>query len=253
MDKYSMEVYALWLLSNSIESFGASERRFDLNGDHVLDFEELKRMMEILGTADSPGAQGDDPTGGRGLRRHHQLQGVVVLLDSSQFLLIFKKARDGELSTDGGLSALARLTSIDVEKAGVGGAKSFFEAKAMELNRGNRFEEDQQEQLAKDRRGGAKEAPGCVYGEGELLQERRRHVGCATAQHAHAAAIHVVASQASAPPPPSRCYTAFNNHVTQSIFLIKQTRIVPCSADSQVPPGSAERMAAERCLIYIFE
>ncbi|KAH7958732.1 hypothetical protein HPB49_004388 [Dermacentor silvarum] len=24
-------------------------RRFDLNGDHVLDFEELKRMMEILG------------------------------------------------------------------------------------------------------------------------------------------------------------------------------------------------------------
>ncbi|KAH7958731.1 hypothetical protein HPB49_004387 [Dermacentor silvarum] len=73
---------------------------------------------------------------------------LTVVMRSSQFLLIFKKARDGELSTDGGLSALARLTSIDVEKAGVGGAKDFFEAKAMELNRGNRFEEEiKQEQL----------------------------------------------------------------------------------------------------------
>lgn len=38
-------------------------------------------------------------------------------------------ARDGELSTEGGLAALARLGSIDVSKTGVSGAKNFFEAK----------------------------------------------------------------------------------------------------------------------------
>ncbi|XP_050025730.1 EF-hand domain-containing protein D2 [Dermacentor andersoni] len=123
-----------------IKEYEKHFKKFDLNGDHVLDFEELKRMMEILGAPQT----------------HLALKEMIRQVDEDydgtinfrEFLLIFKKARDGELSTDGGLSALARLTSIDVEKAGVGGAKNFFEAKAMELNRGNRFEEEiKQEQL----------------------------------------------------------------------------------------------------------
>lgn len=54
-----------------------------------------------------------------------------------QFLLIFKKARDGELSSDSGLLTLARMTSIDVSTAGVSGAKNFFEAKAKVLTDSN--------------------------------------------------------------------------------------------------------------------
>lgn len=48
-----------------------------------------------------------------------------------QFLLIYRKARLGELSADSGLGQLALLTEIDVDKAGVGGAKNFFEAKVI--------------------------------------------------------------------------------------------------------------------------
>lgn len=46
-----------------------------------------------------------------------------------QFLLIYRKARAGELIEESGLSQLAALTEIDVEEVGVGGAKTFFEAK----------------------------------------------------------------------------------------------------------------------------
>lgn len=46
-----------------------------------------------------------------------------------QFLLIFRKAAAGELAEDSGLSALARLSEIDVSTEGVKGAKTFFEAK----------------------------------------------------------------------------------------------------------------------------
>jgi hypothetical protein len=46
-----------------------------------------------------------------------------------QFLLIYRKARAGELQQDSGLSQLARLTEVDVDEVGVSGAKHFFEAK----------------------------------------------------------------------------------------------------------------------------
>lgn len=44
-------------------------------------------------------------------------------------MLIFRKANAGELVEESGLSKLAKLTEIDVEQVGVGGAKNFFEAK----------------------------------------------------------------------------------------------------------------------------
>ncbi|KAL3227891.1 hypothetical protein MRX96_003841 [Rhipicephalus microplus] len=91
----------------------STSRSSTLTATTCLDFEELKRMMEILGAPQT----------------HLALKEMIRQVDEDfdgtinfrEFLLIFKKARDGELSTDGGLSALARLTSIDVEKAGVGG------------------------------------------------------------------------------------------------------------------------------------
>lgn len=46
-----------------------------------------------------------------------------------QFLLIYRKARAGELESDSGLGQLARLTEVDVDEVGVTGAKNFFEAK----------------------------------------------------------------------------------------------------------------------------
>ena len=44
-------------------------------------------------------------------------------------MLVFRKARAGELDENSGLGQLAKLAEIDVEKVGVNGAKEFFEAK----------------------------------------------------------------------------------------------------------------------------
>lgn len=46
-----------------------------------------------------------------------------------EFLLIYRKAAAGELTEESGLNQLARLTEINVDEVGVGGAKNFFEAK----------------------------------------------------------------------------------------------------------------------------
>lgn len=46
-------------------------------------------------------------------------------------MMVFRKARAGELEEDSGLSQLVRLTEIDVEKVGVNGAKEFFQAKVI--------------------------------------------------------------------------------------------------------------------------
>ena len=48
-----------------------------------------------------------------------------------QFLLIYRKAKAGELAEESGLNQLAMLTEINVEEVGVGGAKNFFEAKVI--------------------------------------------------------------------------------------------------------------------------
>lgn len=50
-------------------------------------------------------------------------------LSFREFLLVYRKARAGELQADSGLSQLAKLTEVDVDSVGVNGAKEFFEAK----------------------------------------------------------------------------------------------------------------------------
>lgn len=55
-------------------------------------------------------------------------------------MLIFRKARAGELEAGSGLSELARLTEVDVDEVGVGGAKQFFDAKIKQQTESNKFE-----------------------------------------------------------------------------------------------------------------
>ena len=96
---------------------------------------ELKYMMEKLGHPQT----------------HVALKEMIKEIDEDQdekisfreFLLIFRKAARGELSSGGnrsiiqifhlftslGLSQLASTTNVDVQKEGVGGAKNFFDAK----------------------------------------------------------------------------------------------------------------------------
>jgi len=54
-------------------------------------------------------------------------------------MLIFKKARDGTLTVDG-LTKIAN--TCDVSQEGVGGAKSFFEAKAKQQADAAKFENE---------------------------------------------------------------------------------------------------------------
>ena len=54
--------------------------------------------------------------------------------------MIFRKANAGELEDGSGLSELARLTEVNVDEVGVGGAKQFFDAKIREVAASNKFE-----------------------------------------------------------------------------------------------------------------
>lgn len=63
----------------------------------------------------------------------------LVDLSTHKNNLCYRKARAGELITDSGLDAFARLTEINVDQVGVNGAKNFFEAKIEELAKSNKF------------------------------------------------------------------------------------------------------------------
>jgi len=125
-----------------IKDFTATFKKYDVNCDNFIDFEELKRMMEKLGEPQT----------------HLTLKAMIREVDEDrdekinlrEFLLIFRKAAAGQLQLGSGLGALASLTSVDVTKEGVGGAKNFFEAKIDALTRCSQFEEEiKQEQEQK--------------------------------------------------------------------------------------------------------
>ena len=63
----------------------------------------------------------------------------ILALFHIKFVLIFKKARDGTLQIEG-LKTIAQ--TCDVSTEGVKGAKSFFEAKANEISRASKFEQE---------------------------------------------------------------------------------------------------------------
>lgn len=108
---------------------------YDTNRDKFIDFDELKHMMERLGSAQT----------------HLALKEMIREVDEDkdnkisfrEFLLIFRKARAGELPEGSGLYEVYRLMDeIDVNKEGVLGAKTFFEAKIDHLSRTSQFEQE---------------------------------------------------------------------------------------------------------------
>lgn len=67
-------------------------------------------------------------------------------------IIFFSKAKAGDLDMGSGLSELARLTEINVEEVGVGGAKVFFEAKIAQQLITNKFHDEiRQEQEERKR------------------------------------------------------------------------------------------------------
>ncbi|GAB6019960.1 EF-hand domain-containing protein D2 [Chamberlinius hualienensis] len=117
-----------------IKDFEKTFKKYDVGNDSYLDLAELKLMMEKLGAPQT----------------HLALKQMINEVDEDkddkinfrEFLLIYRKARQGELDADSGLGQLAALTEIDVTASGVGGAKNFFEAKISELSKGKKFEEE---------------------------------------------------------------------------------------------------------------
>lgn len=117
-----------------IKDFEKTFKKYDTANDSFLDIKELKLMMEKLGAPQT----------------HVALKEMIREVDEDkddkinfrEFLLIYRKARQGELAADSGLGQLAMLTEIDVDKAGVGGAKNFFEAKIEQQSKSKKFEEE---------------------------------------------------------------------------------------------------------------
>lgn len=63
-----------------------------------------------------------------------------------------RKAKDGDLESDSGLGELARLTEVNVDEVGVGGAKNFFEAKIQEQMLTNKFHDEIRQEQEEKRR-----------------------------------------------------------------------------------------------------
>lgn len=122
--------------------------RYDVGRDGFLDLMELKMMMEKI---EAP-------------QTHIGLKAMIAEVDEDkdskisfrEFLLIYRKARAGDLSLESGLSQLARLTEINVDEVGVTGAKDFFEAKIQQQIHTNKFH-DEIRQEQEDRKRGEEE------------------------------------------------------------------------------------------------
>ncbi|XP_048519658.1 EF-hand domain-containing protein D2 homolog [Dendroctonus ponderosae] len=117
-----------------IRQYESIFKKFNTNRDGYLSLNELKRMMEVLGAPQT----------------HIGLKQMIKEVDEDndgrlsfhEFMLVFRKARAGELEDESGLAQLAHLAEIDVPKVGVNGAKDFFEAKINELTKRSKFEEE---------------------------------------------------------------------------------------------------------------
>ncbi|XP_044759066.1 EF-hand domain-containing protein D2 homolog [Coccinella septempunctata] len=127
-----------------IKQYEAVFKRFNTNKDNFLSLTELKRMMEVLGAPQT----------------HLGLKTMIKEVDEDgdgrlsfrEFLLVYRKAKAGELDEDSGLGQLAKLTEIDVDKVGVNGAKNFFEAKIEEQKKLSKFESEIREEQEERKR-----------------------------------------------------------------------------------------------------
>jgi Ca2+-binding EF-hand superfamily protein len=117
---------------------------YDTSKDKFIDFEELKHMMEKLGVPQT----------------HLCLKAMIKEVDEDfdgkisfrEFLLIFRKAAAGELKAEGLMEVYRQMHEVDVDKEGVKGAKSFFEAKIGLLNEDAKFEREIHEEQEERRK-----------------------------------------------------------------------------------------------------
>lgn len=127
-----------------IKEYQTTFSKYDVGNDGYLDLAELKIMMEKLGAPQT----------------HLGLKGMIAEVDEDkdgkisfrEFLLIYRKARAGELLMESGLGQLARLTEINVDEVGVTGAKNFFEAKIEQQLRTNKFHDEIRQEQEEKRR-----------------------------------------------------------------------------------------------------
>eukprot|EP00794_Sanderia_malayensis_P012731 gene12731-14036_t len=106
-------------------------QKYDVDHSNFIDFMELKLMMEKLGEPQT----------------HLALKEMIKTVDEDndgqisfrEFMLIFKYAREGTLVIEG-LKCIADCCDVTTE--GVGGAKTFFEAKVKEQTDSNKFEKE---------------------------------------------------------------------------------------------------------------
>lgn len=137
--KHSFKVVNIYtefheLSRKEIKEYQTTFNKYDTGHDGFLCLTELKFMMEKLGAPQT----------------HLGLKAMIQEVDEDkdgkisfrEFLLIFRKARAGELNTESGLGQLARLTEINVDEVGVNGAKEFFEAKIEQQKLSNKFHDE---------------------------------------------------------------------------------------------------------------
>ncbi|CAI2345693.1 unnamed protein product [Caenorhabditis sp. 36 PRJEB53466] len=130
------------VLAQQIQYFVDTFKKYDEDQDNFIDFNELKRMMEKLGEAQT----------------HIALKELIKKVDEDQdgkisqreFLLIFRLAATGELSCSEVFKTLA--DSVDVSKEGVLGAANFFQAKIEEQTKLSRFEEEMKQEKEEKQR-----------------------------------------------------------------------------------------------------
>ncbi|KAG5176369.1 hypothetical protein JKP88DRAFT_335712 [Tribonema minus] len=139
-------------------------RTYDVDRSGTLNVEELKKMMESgasLGTPQTHTALTEMVRGVGGNHdgeTHTALTEMVREVDGNhdgevsmrEFFSIMQRARNGSLksSCQGLQDMAAGMQSIEVHEVGVGGAKSFFEAKANQLKRSQEAEDKVKSDLA---------------------------------------------------------------------------------------------------------
>lgn len=127
-----------------IKEYETKFKMYNVSTSGFISLEELKVMMERLGAPQT----------------HLGLKAMIKEVDEDddsaisfrEFLIIFRKFAAGELDQESGLGQLAKRTEIDVDQVGVGGAKTFFEAKIAEVSKGSKFEDEIKEEQEEKRR-----------------------------------------------------------------------------------------------------
>ncbi|VDO41835.1 unnamed protein product [Haemonchus placei] len=134
-----------------IKFFTETFRKYDEDADGFIDFDELKRMMEKLGEAQTHIALKE-------IIRQHVFKKPLFQVDEDkdgkislrEFFLIFRLAAQNQLGCSQVFQMLA--DSVDVSKEGVLGAASFFQAKIEEQTKLSRFEQEMKEEQEERKR-----------------------------------------------------------------------------------------------------